>query len=485
MNLLVNKLQEENNVFHFWTSSDTVLLAVSGGVDSMALLDAFSKLPAEERPNFAVLHVQHHLRKEAEEDCELIQDFCSTRKIPFYVQHWEKQLHPDSNIEATARDFRYQFFAKKMKDLLATVLLTAHHADDQIETILMRLTRGSTLSGIAGIKKERAFGSGKLIRPLLNIQKEELYEYCQKYQVPYTEDATNEKNEFTRNRFRNEIIPLIKKENKKTAQHFNEFSEELQALLEVAKPVVQEAFESCFQQKKDVWSLEISLFLKYTQAMRYLLLSYFLQEQWLQVGISFRKSHVVDILDMIEGSTPQATLNVSNGNVERRYGVLYFKKNNVSNIEKSNEKKLFQTYLEEIDLNEWLELPFNGKIGLFLYNEAILTHLSFPSTLWVWIDEEISYPLLVRYWQAGDRIRMNKEAPFTKKVSRIFIDQKVPQEKRRTAIIVTDANGEILWIPEYAHSIWVSKGNEIVEIKENNQEQRKIIMTTNYEEVTE
>lgn len=486
MNLLAKKLHDENKVYHFWTTSDTVLLAVSGGVDSMALLDAFSKIPIEERPNFAVLHVHHHLRKEADVDCKLVQQFCMTQNIPFYVQHWDKELHPDSNLEAAARNFRYQFFDDKMNEFTAAVLLTAHHADDQMETILMRLTRGSTLNGVAGIKKERLFGSGKLVRPLLDVQKDELYEYCKKYQVPYIEDATNAGEEFTRNRFRNQITPLIKKENTKAAQHFNEFSVELQALLEVAKPIIKKAFRNCFKQKDDIWFLEIPLFLTLTHGMRYLLLSYFLQEVWLQSGTSFRKSHVDDILELIEGVTPQATLNVSGGKVERRYEVLYFKKNALSKHGKDTDEKNFQTYLAEIELNQWLELPFNGKIGLFLYSEPNVSHPSLLGTHWVRVEEGVPYPLHVRYWQAGDRIRMNKNAPFTKKVSRIFIDRKIPQEKRAQAIVVTDAEDRILWIPGFAHSIWVSKGNGIMEVQnKDTREQQKMIVHKNYNEVTE
>lgn len=485
MNQLAKRLQEENASFRFWNPSDTVLLAVSGGVDSMALLDAFSQIPDEERPLFAVLHVHHHLRLEADDDYALLQQFCFQRNIPLYVKHWERELHPSSNLEAAARTFRYQFFEEKMEKLNAGVLLTAHHADDQMETILMRLTRGSTLPGIAGIKKVRPFGSGKLVRPLLGLEKAELYTYCEEHQVPYLEDATNEGGEFTRNRFRNQITPLMKKENTRAAHHFNEFSVELQALLEVASPLVEEAFHKCFKQNGKEWFLEIPLFLRLTFGMRRLLLSYFLHEIWSKEGVSFRKSHVDDILEMIEGTVPQATLVVSGGKVKKRYELLYFQTSSLFDGGKDTRKAGTKTYFSEIVLNQWLELPFNGKIGLFSHNEQADYHSSLPVLRWVRIEEGVSYPLHVRFWQPGDRIRLNKQAPFTKKVSRIFIDQKIPQEKRKQALIITDSENKILWVPGYASSIWVSEGNgEKILHGTDDQRQYKVIVYKD-DEVTE
>ena len=331
MNQLVKTIQEENEKFHFWTPSDTVLLAVSGGVDSMALLDAFSKIADDGRPSFSVVHVQHHLRSEADEDCALVQDFCDARKIPFYVKHWELTLHPKSNVEAAARSFRYQFFQEKMQELGATALLTAHHADDQMETILMRLSRGSTLKGIAGIQKERAFGTGKLIRPLLDLSKEELYTYCKEEGVSYLEDLTNADNEFTRNRFRNRIIPLIKKENSKASTHFNEFSQDIQDLLEVSLPIIQKEYKKCFEKQTDVWLLHVPMFLSLPVSMRRLLVGYFLQEVWTPLGVSFRRSHVNKIMKMAEGTTPQMSLNISGGKVQRSYETIYFKANSRNN----------------------------------------------------------------------------------------------------------------------------------------------------------
>lgn len=482
MNPLVKRLQEENAVGRFWQSSDTVLLAVSGGVDSMALLDAFHRLPEEEKPSLQVLHVHHHLREEAEQDCETVRDYCFLHRIPFQVRHWEPHLHPESNLEAAARAFRYHFFEKQMEEQKAAVLVTAHHADDQMETILMRLTRGSTLSGYAGIRKERPFGPGKLVRPFLRVEKPELYDYCQKYQVPYCEDRTNQTLAYTRNRYRHQVIPMLKKENEQAAAHFSDFSDDLQSLLDIALPVVEESFSVCFKKVATGWQLTIPNFTKMSTKMQQVLIGFFLQEFWSKEGVSFQRSHVQAILSLIAATQPQAELTLSGGKVRKRYERLYFDSRTNSQEEKTD-LSAKTTYLAEMDLNEWLELPFNGKIGLFSYKEA-RTFCQLPTdTEWVYLEEGIKYPLYVRFWQSGDRIRLNKKAPFTKKISRIFIDKKIPREERTKAVIVADAEGTILWVPGHACSIWVAGEKETKLLKDKKNTKEKVICFTNNDEV--
>ena len=152
-----------------WDKESRLLLAVSGGADSMALLGLVQQLPPEWQPQFAVVHVHHHLREESDEEFRMVQDYCQSQRIPFFAEHWSEESHPKSNLEMAAREFRYAFFADMMEKWPATHLATAHHADDQLETILMRLVRGSTLKGISGIAMTRTFGPGQLVRPLLVV----------------------------------------------------------------------------------------------------------------------------------------------------------------------------------------------------------------------------------------------------------------------------------------------------------------------------
>src|SRR5699024_3718936 len=145
-------------------------------------------------------------------------------QIPVYTAKWPKESHPISGTEEAARKFRYTFFSEIMGSEHADFVVTAHHQGDQVETILMRLVRGSQLDSLTGIQPSRHFYSGKLIRPLLPLSKEDLYHYAERNTLPYMEDAYNISAEFTRNRYRQVILPLLREENPQLDHHLAQFA---------------------------------------------------------------------------------------------------------------------------------------------------------------------------------------------------------------------------------------------------------------------
>ena len=444
MKSLVETIQMQNQRYKYWKPTDLLAIAVSGGADSMALLHALTQLPDEERPHLLALHVHHHLRESATKDWQLVEKYCQLQAIPLVVSHW--QNHPESNIEAAARQFRYEFFAREMKNHEAKILLTGHHGDDQVETILMRLTRGSTLEGFAGMKRQRSFANGLLVRLLLDFEKEQLYDYCINNGVPYREDETNQTTEYARNRYRHQILPLLKQENRKATAHFNQFSEELLDLLTIAEPMIENCFNQVFEKKSKQWVLSIPLFLKQKEAMQRLILTYFLTQVWV---LPTQRQHVEKILHLLKGDKPQASLSFSGGVAKRRYDLILFEP-------QKKEKAMVKPFQAEIHLNEWLDLPFNGRIGLFLSKKQLVTEES----VFYMKPTEVVLPLIIRYWQPGDVIQLNKKRPFTKKISRILIDGKVPIEKRERVWVITDYTGKVLWVPDYATSMWLHDQGE-------------------------
>lgn len=443
---IVQLLQKDNAAQQYWTANDQVLLAVSGGVDSMALLHAMQQLPLEERPHYTVLHVHHHLREAAEADYRLVRDYCQEYGLDFEVRHWENPPH--TNVEAAARKFRYDFFKEQMVAKGSTVVLTAHHADDQMETILMRLTRGSTLKGYAGIQKARSFGEGTLIRPLLSIEKESLYDYCAKNAVPFREDETNQTLGHTRNRYRQQVVPLIKKENEQAAHHFADFSNDLTDLVTIVAPLIADYCQQLFTKEESEWVLDRTDFLARSDAIQRLVTSHFLTDIW-QVPV--QRQHIQQIIDLATSEKPQAELILSGGIVQRRYAIIRFYRSKPAKLKKLQFNK-------ELSLNKWLLLPFNGKIGLFLSCTKDAVN---ESKVYI-REEEVTFPLVVRNWQPGDTIQLNKNNPFTKKIARIFIDKKIPIEERELAWVVVDRAGKILMVPGYASSIWIHKSGDYV-----------------------
>ena len=173
----------------------THLLAVSGGADSMSMLHMM-----KDTPGIMVAHVNHQIRPDSHMDARLVDDFCTSQGIP--CVHQVLMNPPSTGIEAWARQRRYEFFHSVMRLKNIPVLVTAHNANDQAETIIMRIIRGTGIKGLRGIHETNP----ALHRPLLGMTKPEIYEYCHTNNVPYREDSTNTDTKYFRNRVRHTMM---------------------------------------------------------------------------------------------------------------------------------------------------------------------------------------------------------------------------------------------------------------------------------------
>ncbi len=188
--------------------SAPILLGVSGGPDSMALLSIFIDLMEERSFSIHVAHYHHGYRKESDEEAFGIFQFCSERNIPFHMEKLEGSI-PSSNIEDYFREKRYQFFEKVYHQIGASALLLGHHRDDQVETTLKRWFEGASLPHLSGMSVSTHRNEMKIVRPLLSFTKKEILLYISKKNIPYYIDKTNEDPKFLRGRFRQAIIPYL------------------------------------------------------------------------------------------------------------------------------------------------------------------------------------------------------------------------------------------------------------------------------------
>ena len=207
-------------------NKDAVVVACSGGPDSMCLLDLVTKLKDELNLKIIVAHVNHKLRIESEEEAQMVEKYAKNNGLIFELLEINEYLEK-TFTEEDARRRRYEFFYELLKKYNAKKLLTAHHGDDLIETILMRLTRGSNLSGYIGIKEISTHSDNLILRPLLKVTKDEIIKYLEENNVPYRVDKTNNELEHTRNRYRHIVLPFLKKENPKVHEKYLKFSKEL------------------------------------------------------------------------------------------------------------------------------------------------------------------------------------------------------------------------------------------------------------------
>jgi len=205
---MMNKIEEYLNSFFQKYPADLYLIAVSGGVDSMLLL----KLMQEQRLPIHVLHVNYNLRgTDSVADEKLVRKFCQTNKIPFTIKSLDfKSIlkNEGGNLQNEARKVRYNFFQSKLVKFQNATIVLAHHSDDQLETFYLQLFRNSGIAGLAGMKEQ----NNTYLRPLLPFKKAELYQFAQELKIDWREDKSNAKNQYSRNRLRNELIPFLKKE---------------------------------------------------------------------------------------------------------------------------------------------------------------------------------------------------------------------------------------------------------------------------------
>lgn len=200
------------------SNGDKIVVAVSGGPDSMFLLDVLQKIRKSKTFDIVVAHVNHNVRRESYEEAECVKEYCEKNNMIFEYMIIYK--YGTDNFHDYARTVRYNFFESLVDKYNAKYLMTAHHGDDLMETILMRIVRGSTVSGYAGFNRETKFDNYTIIRPLITLTKKEIQEYMDNNNLWYAVDISNMKDVYTRNRYRKYILPKLKEENKMYIKNF-------------------------------------------------------------------------------------------------------------------------------------------------------------------------------------------------------------------------------------------------------------------------
>lgn len=408
-------------------TSKKILLAVSTGVDSMVLLHLLEQLGA----TIGVAHVNHQLRAESKAEATFLRDYCEERKLPFYLKVWEQPVK--KNIEAEARKVRYNFFDTIMSEEKYDLLLTAHHGDDQLETLLMRLTRGGSFAGHSGIARLQKFSTGILLRPLLSFSKEKIYSYAEKKHLTYFEDATNSSQEYFRNRIRQNVVPELKKENSQVLEHAQQFHQQLIWANQLIDQSLKENLRNIeFDGRR--WSFSDEILPAETGA-RYYFLSAFFQQTAEQTTFIISQRQLFALLDQIQHSGSQWIMDLGdNWQFARRYQRFVLEK------KAKVDKGVFRlSENERCSLSDGTTIALK-KSDLTLENEVYQVPLPL----------EVKLPLTIRRRQPGDRIRLTET--LTKRVSRYFIDKKVSAEKREQAWIVEDSTGEILALLPFVNS---------------------------------
>lgn len=443
---MIKKFQENLLNHNLLDTTKRVLLAVSGGVDSIVLLDLMTKIPLGQRPQISIAHLNHQLRSESASEEKFVKELSERHGFEAYSQRWKKEEQTDTGIELAAREQRYSFFKEVMEDQAIPYLMTGHHLDDQVETILMRLTRGASLEQLLGIQSEQKIligeEEGYLIRPLLEFSKEEIYQYAKNHQLLYLEDESNQGLDYTRNRFRNEIIPLLKQENTQFNQHVKQFTLDLTDLIEISKVPINAAYKELVMETDDQIQMTIDRLLEYSYAMRKALITAVLDKLYDGMKDQY-KTNYIEIINrwLIEGDV-NSSLDLTAGYfVKKTYDHLIFKK-------RKNELELMNQQSFKIEkVNQWVQLSDTEKIGLFLNNQKVEQSMDEAITINELVIQEdfLHLPLTIRHRKPGDRMTY-QGLQGSKKIKDIFIDDKTPRKDRDKVWLVLDNQDQIIWL---------------------------------------
>ncbi|MCJ7843023.1 tRNA lysidine(34) synthetase TilS [Lederbergia sp. NSJ-179] len=422
-------------------AGDYLVAAVSGGPDSLAMVDFLIKRKEKYDIQIAVAHVDHMLRgEESKQDLLFVKDYCLKQSVPFKSAAIDISLmmeREQTGLQETARHYRYQFFEKVMKELQANKLVVAHHGDDQIETILMRLTRGASGPARAGIPIKRRFGEDwEIIRPLLAVSKQEIEEYCESSQLEPRLDPSNQKRNYTRNRFRLDVLPFLKQENAQVLEHFQRFHEEISEDEAYLQRQAQDHFQQiCQVNENEGIRFSIPSFLMVPLPLQRRVIHLILNYLYHYHTLDIRGIHIDLIQRLVRAKNPSGRLDFPKGlKILRSYTLCHF-----TFMEKC---QVAPYYYELYEGNEVI-LPNGGILGIKRIQDA---SKNTDQSVICMDPQDIEFPIIIRTRKPGDKISL-KGMKGSKKIKDIFIDQKIPVHERAVWPIVADFTGKLLWIP--------------------------------------
>lgn len=408
------------NRYNLIAEGEKVILALSGGIDSMVLAYLLLKTKVQ----FVAAHCNFHLRgEESDGDEKFVRDFCEKNGIQCFVKHFETEKFAKErglSIEMAARDLRYAWFEELRQQLGYDKIAVAHHADDQAETFFINLLRGAGLRGLKGMLPQ----NGVIIRPLLWASREQIRQYAVENQIVWREDHTNAESVYLRNKIRNQLLPVFDELQPEARQGLYKSLEHLASENELYRELLKEKLDEIVECDGDVQRLPYSAFSIQHSAFQLLF-------EWLR-QFGFNPDQCRFIFEAMETGVGNKYYSPTHCLVIGRTEL------QLSEIKNVDEREI-KIEVGEEGIDEPIPLQFSRfekTDGFVIDKSPKIAQLDF---------DKLKFPLTLRHWRHGDRFHpLGMKG--SKLLSDFFVDQKFTERQKSSVWLLTSSDGDIVWV---------------------------------------
>lgn len=437
--------------YHMLTCGDKVIAGVSGGADSVCLFLMLLELREKIGFDLIAVHVHHGLRGEAaDQDQRFVEALCEQHRIPleiFRVNLESIAKKRKQSLEEAGRMVRREAFDSVCQKYGGNKIALAHHQNDNAETLLWNLSRGTGLDGLGGIRPV----NGKFIRPLLCMNRKEIEEYLAKRKQSYCIDETNAGTDYTRNKLRHLVLPILEEQvNSSAVRHMNETMEQIWELQEYMQEQVEAAYQECVQEhsEKACWiQIQQNSFETFPELIKKMVIRKGME----QVGGKKRDlSHKhVDVMMELMNKQVGRTLDLPyEMHAKRNYEGIRLEKRRTYSSGEEKKAEIMQECMSELNIpGEIILADRNLKVRCkILEKPKNLSIKDIPQKIYTkWFDYDIiKSSLYIRTRQAGDNIVIDEKG-HQKKLKSWFVDEKIPKEVRDSQLLLAE-NNDILWV---------------------------------------
>lgn len=392
-----------------------LFLAVSGGLDSMVLLHLFQQLQYD----IAVLHCNFQLRGiESFQDQIFVQEYSIKNSIPFFYTQFDTETFAKDykfSIQVAARELRYSWFYEQLEEQNYNFILTAHHADDNLETFLINLSRATGLDGLIGIPEQ----NDKIIRPLLVFNRLDIENYANENQIKWREDSSNASDKYVRNKIRHQLVPILKEIHPNFLASFQKTQQYLQEANEMVDDAASILFSQVVEEKGDAFYFNVKKLGKLPNYKSYLY-------HWLK---DFGFSAWEDIYNLVDGQSGKQVFS------------------NEFRLLKDRKYLILSSLIQEDTIDEYFIEKNQSEVKIPLKLAICkVSDISLASNTIIFVDEDLLvFPLVLRKWKTGDYFQPFGMNGKEKKISKLFKDEKLSLlDKENTWLLCS--NNQIVWV---------------------------------------